>query len=73
MAETTVDSFIIRFIREHGPGTLPAPGPWHGVIRHVQSNQQIRFTQIEDALRFVGNYVDFAGSSPTEAPEGEGR
>jgi hypothetical protein len=40
--------------------------PWHGVIRHVQSKEEIRFTQIEDALRFVANYVELAAGIPTQ-------
>jgi hypothetical protein len=40
--------------------------PWHGIIRHVQSKEEIRFTQIEDALRFVANYVELSASIPTQ-------
>jgi hypothetical protein len=70
MLETDVDSFILRFVQERSAqesnqnSGSPA-APWHGVIRHVQSKEEIRFTQIEDALRFVANYVELGAVEPT--------
>ncbi|MBP6471626.1 MAG: hypothetical protein KBE23_14635 [Chloroflexi bacterium] len=53
MSETAVTSFIIRFIQEqdeHDAG-------WRGLIRHVQTSEEIRFTNMTDALKFMANYV----------------
>jgi hypothetical protein len=58
MSESTIASFVLRFTQEHTPEIEPSARAWHGVIRHVQSNEQIRFIQIEDALAFVACYVD---------------
>lgn len=33
---------------------------WHGVIRHVQSDAELRFTAMEEALSFIAEYVPFA-------------
>ncbi|MFN2221077.1 MAG: hypothetical protein PVH65_00215 [Chloroflexota bacterium] len=81
MLETDVDSFILRFVQVRDAiardATMPDPQdkqqdngptavPWHGVIRHVQSKEEIRFTQIEDALRFVANYVQLTANIPTQ-------
>ena len=66
MLETGVDSFIVRFVQEKSQSGGPATAPWHGVIRHVQSKEEIRFTHIEDALRFVANYVELSESKPSD-------
>jgi hypothetical protein len=55
MLETDVDSFIVRFVQEKSQSNGPTAAPWHGVIRHMQSKDEIRFTRIENALRFVAN------------------
>ena len=66
MLETDVDSFIVRFVKEKSQNNGPTAIPWHGFIRHVQSKEEIRFTQIEDALRFVANYVELTEDNPAE-------
>lgn len=58
MTETTIASFIVRFIQEGGADDAAQPAGWRGVVRHVQSNQQMRFTCIEDALHFMEKFVD---------------
>ncbi|MCA9922483.1 MAG: hypothetical protein KC421_08930 [Anaerolineales bacterium] len=35
----------------------PLPS-WHGSIRHVQTSQEIHFTQIGDALGFMAQFVE---------------
>jgi len=66
MLETDVDSFIVRFIQEKSQTNGPPASPWRGIIRHVQSKEEIHFTQIEDALRFVANYVELAADIPAQ-------
>ena len=58
MPETTVNSFVVRFVQETPAQSGVAFKPWHGIIRHVQSSQETRFTRIEDALSFMHDYVD---------------
>jgi hypothetical protein len=84
MLETDVDSFIVRFVqvRDSRAGSSSASGsqqtsqdndpvavPWHGFIRHVQSKEEIRFTHIEEALRFVANYVELSTGEPEPADD----
>lgn len=52
MTETAVNSFVVRFTQEQN-GTAP----WHGTIRHVQSDTEIRFSQMEEAVGFMDNFV----------------
>jgi len=66
MLETSVDSFIVRFVQEQKQSDGPSATAWHGVIRHVQSKEEIRFTHIEDALRFVANYVELDEDKPPD-------
>jgi hypothetical protein len=66
MLQTGVDSFIVRFVQEKGQSDGTVAAPWHGVIRHVQSKEEIRFTHIEDALRFVANYVELDEDKPPD-------
>jgi hypothetical protein len=73
MLETNVDSFILRFVQEQAPVSDPDAAAWHGIIRHVQSSEEVRFTRIEDALRFVANYVELSGQGHFQielGPEG---
>ena len=59
------DATAPDFHRQSQDNGLTA-APWHGIIRHVQSKEEIRFTQIEDALRFVANYVELSAGMPTQ-------
>ncbi len=70
MLETNVDSFILRFVQEQAPVSDPDAATWHGIIRHVQSSEEVRFTRIEDALRFVANYVELSGQPPFQIESG---
>ena len=55
-------SFILRFTQDQ----QALDTPWHGVIRHVQNNEEIRFTRIEDALAFINGYVPVSPSGEDE-------
>jgi len=79
MSETVISSFILRFTQESD-----ADLPWRGVVRHVQSEEEARFTRIEEAWRFIGRFVDVVGDTTaneeqrmgarphgTQGPEGE--
>jgi hypothetical protein len=68
MVETTIVSFILRFTLEDDPDSLsPAPS-WRGMLRHVHTDEQINFVRLEEALEFIGRYVDL---SPYQIPKAE--
>lgn len=56
--DTAIHSFVVRFVET--PEQNSGGPPWHGVIRHVQSNTESRFAYIEEALAFMEGYVDLA-------------
>jgi hypothetical protein len=64
MPETTINSYVLRFVREQPTGQEAMMTGWHGTIRHVQSDRQLRFVNIEGALRFIAAYVDIPVSHP---------
>ncbi len=55
MSETAVTSFIIRFTQEK-EAEQPAMG-WHGLVRHVQSDEECHFVEMEEALAFISDFV----------------
>ncbi len=61
MSETVINSFMVRFIQE-----TEADASWRGVVRHVQTDEESRFTRIEEALRFMGRFVDVVGDTTTD-------
>ena len=64
MSETVISSFILRFTQESD-----ADLPWHGVVRHVQSDEESRFTRIEEALWFIGRFVGVTGNTTANAEQ----
>jgi hypothetical protein len=60
MPDTEVDSFVLRFVRDYASESSSVGIIWHGVIRHVQSGNELRFTSTQDAIGFLNNYVGFA-------------
>ncbi len=66
-----VESFIVRFIQDAPEDGQPsAASPWHGIVVHVQSNQEKTFVRMADALSFMAHYVSFPDlSAPQEAGE----
>ncbi|NLF63462.1 MAG: hypothetical protein GX579_02555 [Chloroflexi bacterium] len=54
MTETRIVSFIVRFVQ---PESGDRTALWHGVVRHVQSREEVRFTRVEEALQFMSRYV----------------
>ena len=52
MPDTAVHSFVVRFVQED-----PALAEWWGFIRHVQTNEETYFKHIQDAIRFMNQFV----------------
>lgn len=70
MTETRIVSFVVRFVQPADEGQA---APWHGVVRHVQSREEARFTRLEEVLEFMSRYVPLAeeaASHLTLAPAG---
>ncbi len=67
MSESQISSFILRFIQESDTNTAPAAHPWRAMIRHVQSDEQLHFTRVDEALAFIGRYVNFETHEDTGA------
>lgn len=64
MSKTAVTSFVIRFKQEQE--NKHATLPWHGSIRHVQTNHETHFTDIQEAIKFMAQFVKIDGEVNSE-------
>ncbi len=76
MPRATIASFVLRFTRESESEPAdtqhPHDRPWRGVIRHVQTSEEIHFARVVDALSFIARYVDIEeGDGGYHATEGD--
>ena len=60
--EQEIISFVLRFVRE-GDGNQIR---WRGRIRHVQSNQEISFSYLIQALHFIRQQLQAIAPSSVE-------
>ncbi len=56
-SDANLTSFVLRFVSEQAADD-PASTSWHGVIRHVQTNQERAFTRWSEAEAFIQQYVE---------------
>lgn len=49
-----VESFVLRFV-QNAPGDHASQ--WHGVVVHVQTNEEKSFSDFADAIAFISRYV----------------
>ena len=62
-SEANLTSFVLRFVSDQ-PSDLTESAlvsgsqTWHGIIRHVQTNQERHFTRWAEAVAFIEQYVD---------------
>ena len=60
-SEANLTSFVLRFVFDQPPEEgASSRQVWHGVIRHVQTNQERHFTRWAEAEAFVEQYVDLS-------------
>jgi hypothetical protein len=71
MSEATIASFVLRFTQEHVSSAKSPSSAWRGVIRHIQTEEEVRFVQMEDALAFISRYVDITPKRIIEDERGE--
>ncbi len=60
MPDPLIASFVLRFMldQEAGAGSKT----WRGVIRHIQTNDELHFSGLHEALTFIQRFVDIADS-----------
>ena len=65
--ETHLVSFVLRFVYDQPPGeTTASAARWHGVVRHVQSNEELHFIRWADAVAFIERFAQL--DQPTDQP-----
>ncbi len=60
MPDTLIASFVLRFMLDQEGGA--APNSWRGVIRHVQTNDELHFSGLKEALSFIQRFVEIPDS-----------
>ena len=59
-----IKSFVIRFVVEEPPVAEEGESRLRGTIRHIQSNEEMKFNTLDDVIGFIQRYV------PIEAETG---
>jgi hypothetical protein len=54
-------SFIIRFVQDQ-PRNDIILRPYRGAIRHIQTDEEVNFSNWEDAVDFIRRYVSIEGT-----------
>jgi hypothetical protein len=63
-----ISSFVIRLIQDPSPDPTT---PYRGSIRHVQTNQELSFTDISDAVDFINEIMPINSLSTRDKPKQE--
>lgn len=58
--QPAICSFVIRFVREPQEDSKSeghSPRHYRGAIRHVQTDEELGFTQWKDAVHFIQQFI----------------
>ncbi|MBC8496877.1 MAG: hypothetical protein ISS57_05255 [Anaerolineales bacterium] len=61
-SQPNIISFVLRFVRESGDQPEDSR-QYRGSIRHIQTDEEFVFTQWEDAINFIQDYVSIENMS----------
>jgi hypothetical protein len=67
--ETNISSFLIRFVDASQP-VSQSDASYRGVIRHIQSGDEIAFTRWAEATDFIQRFFPIAELDPRTLKEG---
>jgi len=56
-ATPTIYSFIIRFVVDDAPREDGNQAMYHGAIRHIQSAEEMNFSEWNEAVEFMRRFV----------------
>jgi hypothetical protein len=71
MPDTVIASFVLRFMLDQEVETSATH--WRGVIRHIQTNEQLNFSVMEEALSFMQQYMHINPIPAQPCPEKDGQ
>ncbi len=70
MPDPLIASFVLRFMLDQEAGA--GSNTWRGVIRHVQTNDELHFSGLKEALTFIQRFVEIPDSDlPVLSPNDE--
>jgi len=56
-ATPTISSFVIRFVMDSSAEAGRIHPPYRGAIRHIQTDDEMNFSNWEEAVTFIRRYV----------------
>lgn len=59
---SSIYSFIIRFVVDDTSEEGGGQSTYHGAIRHIQSAEEMNFTEWQDAVEFMKRFVPIENS-----------
>ena len=61
-----ISSFVIRFVVDSAVTDQQSRQPYRGAIRHIQTDEEMNFSNWEEAVTFIRRFV------PLETENGQG-
>ncbi len=61
-----ISSFVIRFVVDSAVTDQQSHQPYRGAIRHIQTDEEMNFSNWEEAVTFIRRFV------PLETENGQG-
>ena len=52
-----ISSFVIRFVVDNVTASGQAHPPYRGAIRHIQTEEEMHFSNWEEAVNFIRRFV----------------
>jgi hypothetical protein len=65
-----VESFVLRFVHDAPDERVLPSRAWHGVVIHVQTNEEKTFAHFADAVAFIARYVPLGEFYSRQKDEG---
>jgi hypothetical protein len=63
-----ISSFVIRFVVDSASGEQDHP-PYRGAIRHIQTEEELHFSNWEEAVRFIRRFVPLEPDPDPSSPQ----
>jgi hypothetical protein len=61
-----ISSFIIRFVLDETSAEIAS---YHGTVRHIQTAQEVSFTEWREATEFMRRFVQLDELQPPSSPD----
>jgi len=63
-----ISSFVIRFVVDSPPGGEQIHQTYRGAIRHIQTDEELHFSNWEEAVSFIRRFVPLEPDQSSAQP-----